>query len=47
MPAVTATAMIEGLDLPCFASFPLLAGEAGRATLRRYFDRHAELAVSP
>ena len=37
---------LEGLDLPCFASFLLLASEAGCATLRRYFDRHAELAVS-
>jgi homocysteine S-methyltransferase len=37
---------LEGIDLPCFASFQLLAREAGRATLRRYFDRHAELAVS-
>jgi homocysteine S-methyltransferase len=36
----------EGLDLPFFASFQLLGDEAGRATLRRYFDRHAELAVS-
>lgn len=37
---------LEGLDLPCFASFQMFASEAGRATLRRYFDRHAELAVS-
>lgn len=37
---------LEGIDLPCFASFPLLASETGRATLRRYFDRHAELAVA-
>jgi homocysteine S-methyltransferase len=37
---------LEGLELPCFASFQLFASEAGRATLRRYFDRHAELAVS-
>jgi homocysteine S-methyltransferase len=27
----------EGLDLPCFAAFPLLADEAGRERLRRYF----------
>jgi S-methylmethionine-dependent homocysteine/selenocysteine methylase len=37
---------LEGLELPCFASFQLFASETGRATLRRYFDRHAELAVS-
>lgn len=36
---------LEGLDLPLFASFQLLATAAGRAVLRRYFDRHAELAV--
>ena len=28
----------EGIDLPCFASFPLLEQEHGRAALRRYFE---------
>ena len=28
----------EGFDLPCFASFPLLGEERGRAALRRYFE---------
>ena len=35
----------DGFDLPCFASFGLLQRADGRAALRRYFDRHAELAV--
>lgn len=28
----------HGLDLPCFAAFPLVEDEAGRAVLRRYFE---------
>jgi homocysteine S-methyltransferase len=28
----------DGFDLPCFASFPLLGEERGRAALRRYFE---------
>ena len=35
----------DGFDLPCFASFDLLKNATGRAALRRYFDRHAKLAV--
>ncbi|WP_205698771.1 homocysteine S-methyltransferase family protein [Conexibacter sp. SYSU D00693] len=27
----------DGIDLPCFAAFPLLEDEAGRAALRRWF----------
>lgn len=34
----------EGLELPCFASFPLLATDPGRAALRRYFTRFLQLA---
>jgi homocysteine S-methyltransferase len=34
----------EGLELPCFASFPLLATERGRDTLRSYFATYAEVA---
>jgi homocysteine S-methyltransferase len=34
----------EGFELPCFASFPLLADERGRAALRRYFAPFLELA---
>jgi len=33
-----------GLDLPAFASFPLLASEGGRAALRRYFQSYTDLA---
>ena len=34
----------EGLDLPCFAAFPLLADERGRAALRRYFEPFLDMA---
>jgi homocysteine S-methyltransferase len=34
----------ERLDLPCFASFPLLEDEQGRAALRRYFERFIDIA---
>ena len=34
----------EGIELPCFASFPVLESEAGRALLTRYLDRHLEVA---
>jgi S-methylmethionine-dependent homocysteine/selenocysteine methylase len=34
----------RGLDLPSFASFPLLDSEAGTAELRAYFEPFAELA---
>jgi S-methylmethionine-dependent homocysteine/selenocysteine methylase len=34
----------DGLDLPLFAAFPLLQHDAGRAALRRYFERYATLA---
>ena len=34
----------EGFDLPCFASFPLLADERGRAALRRYFEPFLDMA---
>jgi len=35
----------EGIELPEFASFPLLATERGRAALRRYFEPYVELAA--
>ncbi len=40
------TSMIahEGLDLPEFAVFPLLATPEGEAALRRYFRGYAEIA---
>jgi homocysteine S-methyltransferase len=34
----------EGFDLPCFAAFPLLEEDAGRAALRRYYDGFLDLA---
>jgi homocysteine S-methyltransferase len=34
----------EGLSLPCFAAFPLLETEAGRALLKSYFERHLAIA---
>ncbi|MBI1238492.1 MAG: homocysteine S-methyltransferase [Alphaproteobacteria bacterium] len=34
----------DAMDLPCFASFPLLETEAGRARLRRYYQQHIEIA---
>jgi S-methylmethionine-dependent homocysteine/selenocysteine methylase len=34
----------DGFELPCFASFPLLDDEAGRAALRAYFARFVEIA---
>jgi len=34
----------EKIDLPCFASFTLLATSEGRETLRRYFHTYARMA---
>lgn len=34
----------DGFDLPCFAAFPLLEQEAGRAALRRYFEPFLDTA---
>lgn len=34
----------EGIDLPCFAAFPLVLDEAGRERLRQYFAPYLELA---
>jgi homocysteine S-methyltransferase len=42
----TTLIFLDGLDLPCFASFALLRSEEGKVRLRAYFDRHAEIAVS-
>jgi homocysteine S-methyltransferase len=41
----TTLVFLEGLDLPCFAAFPLVAEEAGLETLRRYFRPYLETAV--
>jgi homocysteine S-methyltransferase len=34
----------EGIDLPSFAAFVLLETPGGRRRLRRYFERHAQIA---
>jgi homocysteine S-methyltransferase len=34
----------HGFDLPCFAAFPLLDDDRGRAALRRYFEPFLDLA---
>jgi hypothetical protein len=34
----------EGVELPCFAAFPLLDSDKGRAVLRRYYDPFLRLA---
>jgi homocysteine S-methyltransferase len=34
----------EGLDLPCFAAFPLLDSDEGRSALRRYYEPFLHLA---
>ncbi len=35
----------EGLDLPCFAAYPLLETASGRDILARYFRRHLAIAA--
>jgi S-methylmethionine-dependent homocysteine/selenocysteine methylase len=34
----------DGIELPCFAAFPLLITSEGRATLRRYYDGYLAIA---
>jgi homocysteine S-methyltransferase len=34
----------DGFELPCFASFPLVDTDEGRAALRRYYASFLELA---
>jgi homocysteine S-methyltransferase len=40
----TTLVFLEGLDLPLFAAFPLLADEKGQEQLRRYYLPYLELA---
>ena len=40
----TTLVFIDGFDLPCFASFPLLEREDGRAALTRYFAPYLDVA---
>ncbi|MGO4523517.1 homocysteine S-methyltransferase family protein [Microvirga sp. 2MCAF35] len=41
----TTLVFLEGLDLPCFAAFPLLRSEEGRARLERYFEPYIRTAM--
>jgi homocysteine S-methyltransferase len=41
----TALIFQHGLDLPCFAAFPLLDSEEGRDHLRRYFEPYLSIAA--
>jgi homocysteine S-methyltransferase len=42
----TTMVFLEGVDLPLFAGFTLLRDSGGQDRVQRYFDRHAEIAVS-
>jgi S-methylmethionine-dependent homocysteine/selenocysteine methylase len=35
----------DGIDLPCFAAFPLVQSEEGRAALERYFAPYLATAA--
>lgn len=41
----TTLVFLDGVDLPCFAAFPLLRSEEGRARLERYFEPYIRTAV--
>ncbi|MDF0597676.1 homocysteine S-methyltransferase family protein [Psychromarinibacter halotolerans] len=41
----TTLIFLDGLDLPCFASYPLLDTVEGRRTLRAYYERHLAIAA--
>ena len=40
----TTLVFVDGLDLPCFASFPLLEQDEGREALRRYYEPYLDVA---
>nr|MDT0660030.1 homocysteine S-methyltransferase family protein [Micromonospora sp. DSM 115978] len=42
----TTLLFVDGIDLPYFAAFPLVEGEAGRAALTRYYQPYLDLAES-
>jgi S-methylmethionine-dependent homocysteine/selenocysteine methylase len=42
----TTLVFLEGIDLPCFAAFPLLERDEGRDALRRYFHPYLETAAA-
>tara|TARA_R110002020_G_scaffold176756_25_gene369331 strand:+ start:976 stop:1929 length:954 start_codon:yes stop_codon:yes gene_type:complete len=41
----TTLIFLEGMDLPCFAAYPLLDTVEGRRTLRAYYERHLAIAA--
>ncbi|GGB22716.1 homocysteine S-methyltransferase family protein [Allosediminivita pacifica] len=41
----TTLLFLESIDLPCFASYPLLESASGREVLRAYFERHLAIAA--
>ncbi len=41
----TTLLFLENIDLPCFASYPLLESASGREVLRAYFERHLAIAA--
>jgi len=41
----TTLVFLDGVDLPCFAAFPLLRSAEGRARLERYFEPYIRTAV--
>jgi homocysteine S-methyltransferase len=46
MRRITALVFVDGIDLPCFASFPLISSDVGRRRLRDYFGQHVAVAKS-
>ena len=40
----TTLIFVNGLDLPCFASFPLLESDEGQAAMEGYFEPYLEVA---
>lgn len=40
----TTLVFLDGIDLPCFASFPLLGTAEGRASLKKYFEPYLKAA---
>ena len=40
----TTLIFVDGFDLPCFASFPLLERDDGREALRRWYTSHLDVA---
>ena len=41
----TTLVFVDGLDLPCFASYPLIAETSGRTRLRDYYRQYANIAI--